>query len=169
MKSEKREVPLKNYFIALLVVLGVVLLTIYFKASYNLKEELSFSQSVLSRTIGEIKYDEIDNVFLEVNGDYFIYISYSRNAEVNRLEKKLKEIIINQELQNNFYYLNVSDMNEKNLIMELNQKLNLTKEKINKLPTILYYEDGVFKDLITSDNDDLISVDEIKDLINEMK
>lgn len=170
MKKEKRDVPLKNYIIALLIVLGVVILTFYIKKTYDLSEERNLSQSILSRIIGEIKYDEIDNVFLEINGDYFIYISYSKNSEISAFEKQLKNLIVNNDLQNNFYYLNVNDeKKDDNLIKDLNNKFKLNNKKIDYIPAILYYENGDFKDLITSKKDQIITINDVSNLIKEMK
>lgn len=170
MEKEKRDIPLKNYIIALLIVLGTVFLAFYIKKSYEISRVRNSSQSVLSRVIGEIKYDEIDNVFLEINGSYYIYISHLSNDEIVILEEDLKELIATHDLQNNFYYLNVNDKNNNaNLIKNLNNKFKLEAKKINYLPTVLYYEDGEFKDLITSSKNKTITIEEIKTLVGEIE
>ncbi len=170
MEKEKRDIPLKNYIIALLIVLGTVFLAFYIKKSYEISRVRNSSQSVLSRVIGEIKYDEIDNVFLEINGSYYIYISHLSNDEIVILEEDLKELIATHDLQNNFYYLNVNDKNNNaNLIKKLNNKFKLEAKKINYLPTVLYYEDGEFKDLITSSKNKTITIEEIKTLVGEIE
>ncbi len=153
-KDSLRKVPLKNYAIAFLVLLGIVIVTFYIKKVYELSVENKLSQSVLSRLVGEVKYDEVENVLLEKTSDYFIYISYTSNKDTYNLENELKDIISKYEIEANFYYLNVTnDLEETNFIANLNTKLGSNIGSINSLPVILYYQNNTLKDYISSYND----------------
>ena len=117
-KEKKREVPLKNYIIGLLIIIAVFLVTWYAKKTYEISMQNKLSQSVLSRVVGEIKYDETDNVLLEKSANYFIYISYANDKKTYDLEKQIKSTISKYEIQDNFYYLNVTDEMEKDNFIE---------------------------------------------------
>ncbi len=154
MEVKKREVPLKNYVIAVLILIAIVVVFLYAKKTYELNVQNKISQSVLSRLVGEINYEETDSVFLDKNTNYFIYISYPSDKKTYNLEKELKKAIAKYEIEDNFYYLNVTDEMEKdNFIERLNNKLNASIGSTNSLPVILYYQDNKLKAYLSSYND----------------
>jgi len=149
--KELREVPLKNYFIALLVVLAIVIVVLYAKRTYELNTEKKLSQSVLSRVVGEIKYKEISNALGEKSTNYFVYISYVNDENIYNLEIKLKKLIANYELQDNFYYINVTDeLNDTDLISNLNTKFKINLSDKTNIPLVLYYQAGNLKSILKS-------------------
>ncbi len=165
MLEKKREVPLKNYVIAVLILVAIVVVFIYAKKTYELSVQNKISQSVLSRLVGEINYEETDDVFLDKNADYFIYISYANDKKTYNLEKDLKKVIAKYEIQDNFYYLNVTDEMEKdNFIERLNNKLNANIGSTNSLPVILYYQDNKLKSYLSSYND-LFKIKDFENLL----
>lgn len=156
--KEKRKVPLKNYFIAFLILLGILIVTLYAKKTYELTNEKRLSQSVLSRVVGEIKYNEISSALVEKSANYFIYIGYVNNEDIYNLEVKLKKIIANYELQDNFYYINVTDeLADPDLITNLNIKFNLNLNNQNNIPFILYYQNGHLKSMLKSSDGKLFN------------
>ncbi len=146
MKNEpKRSIPKKNYIKAILLFVGVVALVLYARQIFLLRTENDLNQSSLSRVIGEVKYEEISNVFVETSFSYFVYINNTSSKEIQEFENKIKTYIVNNDLQNNFYYLNVTDRSDdNNLIGDLNKRLK-TNNKIATLPTIVYFEDGEYR------------------------
>ncbi len=156
--QEKRKVPLKNYFIAFLIVLGILIVTLYAKKTYELNNEKMLSQSVLSRVVGEIKYKEISSALVEKKANYFIYVSYVKSKDTYDLEVKLKKLIAAYELQDNFYYINITDeLTDTNLITNLNIKFNLNLSNPNNIPFILYYQNGSLKSILKSSDDKLFN------------
>ncbi len=159
---KKREIPLKNYFISLIIVIGVVLLTFYIVKVYKISEEMRLSESVLSRTIGEVKYEEIDSVLLEKADSYFIYLSYPGDKEVYETEKELKDLITVYDLQDHFYYINITDEIDDELVAKINKDFNLKKDnKIKNLPSILYYKEGKL-DKTFNKATDVFTLDDLK-------
>lgn len=165
VKNDKREVPLKNYFITLFVVLAVVTVSLYVKKTYEINEAKKLSQSVLSRLVGEVKYNEIDNVLTEKVTDYFLYLGYVNNKDVYNLETKMKKVISDYEIQDNFYYINVTEeLNNDSFVNNLNNKLKLNISSVDSLPIILYYQAGKLKTTVTSKNG-LFTVNDFKDVL----
>ena len=152
MKNEtKRSIPKKNYIKAVLLFIGVVGVVLYARQIILLREENNLNRSSLSRVIGEIKDEEITNVFVETSSSYFVYINNTNSKEIQEFEEKIKNYIVNNDLQNNFYYLNVTERNEdESLISDLNKKLK-TNTKINVLPTIIYFKDGEYQNQYSID------------------
>ncbi|HOP66058.1 MAG TPA: hypothetical protein PLX66_03495 [Bacilli bacterium] len=162
---KKKKIPVKNYVIAFFTLLIVVIVVLYAKKTYEINRANKLSQSVLSRVVGEAKYNEIDNVLAEKTDDYFIYISYVNNEDIYNLENKLKKVVSDYELQDNFYYINVTEeLGNNNFISELNNQFNLKLTSVNDLPIILYYQAGNLKTIITS-KAKLITDSNFKDLL----
>ena len=135
----------------------------------NIYKANKLSQSVLTRVIGSIGYDDIDNTMNEMTSDDFIIISFVKSEDSRKIEKNLKKIIIDNDLQNNTYYLDVTDkMLEDDYLDELNEKFKLTgSNKIDGLPTILYYKDGKFIKKVTHANKGKTLDELFQELIDE--
>ena len=70
-------------------------------------------------------------------------------------------------LNDSFYYLNVTSIKEANdLIEQVNEALHLEEKKINKVPTIIYFKDGKVVDMITREDDSLITSSDLEKLLD---
>ena len=106
----------------------------------------------INRYVSEISYKELDTYLLEPASNTFVYITYTGNENIYKLEKSLKKLINNYNLSNNFIYVDISEeIANNNFIDNLNKKIN-SNSKIEKLPVILYYKDGVLTDKLETKN-----------------
>lgn len=168
--KNERFIPIKNYVIALGIVVAAVLLTIYGFAWYNVLKEGKVSQSylvkekVISNEIQSL--DEVEAIFAEVPDEYFIYISYTGSEEIYNMEKELKKVINKYELNDQIYYLNVTEIKEKDdYIDKINKSLNL-EEKVTQVPTIIYIKEGKVVDIIKRSDDNMMNVGDFQKLLD---
>lgn len=159
-KNNVKSLPLKKIFITLLIVLGIILLTLYFYKWHQVKQDEKYLKSYLisTSTINLEMNDisEINTVLSESPSYYFIYISYTKDEDTYNLEKELKPIITEYDLRNNFYFINVTDIKDKNSNYkeDIAKELGIDKNKINNVPVILYFKDGkLARDGVTNAND----------------
>lgn len=154
-----------NYFLLMFVVILIALICIKL---YNYSQK-NISQSDLSNNIGAIKIGDLDNTISEFAGDDFIYISYKSDADIQKFESKLNKIIVTNNLQNNFYYLDVSELNNSdNLLGDLNEKFALSgNKKIKNLPVIIYFHNGTLKQVLSSHDNKLLNTDSLVQLLDE--
>ena len=130
VKKNERYIPLKNYVLAAVVVVVMILLTLYGFAWYNVLRENRVSTSYLVKEkiiSNEIQsLEEVSDVFSEAPNSYFIYISYTGSEEIYNMEKDLKKVINDYSLNDSVYFLNVTSIkDEKNYIEKINKTLNL--------------------------------------------
>ena len=157
----------KDYLVKIGLVILLILILIYSYMWYRVKEQEKYQTSYLisSNTISNemTEINEIDAVLSETPNDYFVYISYTKDQKIYNLEKDLKPIITNYDLHNNFYYLNVTDIQDKNnkYLKDIASKLNIAPSKLPKVPIILYFSDGK---LVT---DGVYTAKEFKNLLEE--
>ena len=146
-KKKDNSIPFKNYVVATAVVVGCGLLCLYAYRWVKVFNEKKISTSYLveTKTINnEITgLDNVEEIFAEAPDNYFIYISYTGEEEIYNMEKKLKTLIDEYKLNDEFYYINVTSIKDKtNYIDQLNTKLHLEDTKITNVPTIVYVENG---------------------------
>ena len=147
IKKNEKFIPTKNYFVALALVLAAIFLTWYGFAWNKVRQENKVSVSyfvknnVITKEIDSL--EELDSIVQEAPEKYFIYIGYTGDENVYNLEKQLAPIIKEYELNDSFYYLNVTKIkNEDNYVDKINEKLGLTDVKVTNVPTVIYFVDG---------------------------
>jgi len=168
--KNERYIPLKNYVLAVVIVIVVCLLAWYAFAWYNVLQESKVSTSylieekVISNEINDL--NAVESTFLEVPDTYFVYVSYTGSESIYNMEKDLKDVIKEYNLSDIFYYLNVTSIkDEDNYIDLINESLNLEDRKITSVPTILYYKDGKLVDMISRD-DNIMNVGDFQKLLD---
>ncbi len=147
-KIKYRNQTAKKYLAMLCIILAIIFLALYFNKWNTIKEQEKYYNSYLisTNTISLEMNDinEINSVLSETPNYYFLYISYTNDEDVYNLETKLKPLIDEYQLQNNFYFLNVTDIKKenKNYKEDIANTLNINKNIISKVPIILYFKDG---------------------------
>lgn len=174
--KNERFIPTKNYVLAFVIVVVIILLTWYSFAWYNVFQEKKVSESylikekVISNEITNL--NSIEDVFSEAPDSYFVYVSYTGTKEIYNIEKKLQAVINDYNLNDSIYFLNVTEMkNDENYIEELNKALKLDNIKIEKVPTIIYFKEGKAVGITSRNDDNMIDDNDFKQLldINDFK
>ena len=149
-KIENRFIPIKNYYIAAFVFIAIILVTLYIFKWYEVKQSEKYRESYLvtteTITLEINEENELKQVFLEAPEEYFVYIGYRNDKNVYNLERELKPIIEDYNLKDIFYYVDATELkNDKDYINMLNKTLKLNDEKINKIPTIIYFYENDYE------------------------
>lgn len=172
---DKMKKSSKNYIIAGVIFLAVILITLYIFKWYNVVNEEKISKSylisngIITNEINSI--DELEAVFSESPSEYFLYISYTNNQKIYDMEIDLKKVINKYNLQDKFYYLNVDTIKEDNDFLDkLNNALGLTEKKVTTIPTILYFKDHQLVDeKILLTNNSSIKIDDLKKFLEKLE
>lgn len=169
-KDEKRYIPLKNYYIAAFILIVIILITLYSFKWYQVKEDEKLRESYLvtteTVTLEINDFDELKQVFAETPEEYFVYIGYRNNRDVYNLEKDLKKIIDDYNLKDFFYYVDATDlMKEDEYLNKLNSNLNLTKDKLEKVPSIIYFSKEGYE-IIKRDDKNMIKAADLGKLLD---
>lgn len=165
---KKEKVNVRKYVNYVLTMVAIVLVAVILVKMYNTYRDNKLGESVFARMAASIQYDDIENTMSEMSTDSFILISYVKNEKVNAFEENLKKSIVDHELQNNFYYLDATNMMlEKDYIDDLNAKFSLKDHnEIEELPAIIYYKNGKLMKTISSTEEELLSADDFDKLLD---
>lgn len=136
-KDKLREVPLKNYIYLFLILLGSILLLFYIYRWYDTYNQNKLNTSIMNEYLTVINYNELDNYIIE-NKDAIIYVSVLGNEDINRFERKFKNIITENHLKNSILYLDITNENKEKII----KKLQIEE----KFPYLVVYTNGQITD-----------------------
>lgn len=144
-----RDIPKKNYFILLIMMLLVITITIALMNIYNNRIKKT---SIMYNYLSEIKENDLDAYLIE-NPNIIIYMADKYDLSNSQIEKKLKKQMIKNNINDYFVFLNLND--NINFINQLNEKYqgNIVK----KLPVVVVFEDGKIKESFNDLNDTSIT------------
>lgn len=139
---KEKNIPLKNYILLSVILIISVVLVIYFYMWYGTYEENRLNSSIMDKYLTVINYNELDNYLVE-NNDVVIYISKLEDNDIRAFEKKFKNVIDYNSLNNKILYLNLTNEIKNNKLYE-NIK---AKYGISDLPSIVIYRNGLIYDV----------------------
>lgn len=170
IQKNERFIPLKNYVIAIFIVLLAIGATWYAFAWHNAirDNKVSTSYLVKEKILQEINdISEASSVFSEAPSSYFVLVSYTGDEKVYNMEKELKDIIKDNDLSDKMYYLNVTSIkDEENYIDRINEELNLTDRKISQVPSVVYVKDGKAVDIVSRSDNNMMSSGDFQKMLD---
>lgn len=147
VRYKMREIPKKNYFYLLLLVIITVILTLAFFNLY--KNYANEKKSFMSQNLTNINSLDLNGLLIE-NSLLFVYVDDKYDNKDNELEEKLfKELKKNDVTKNFVFYDNTNVKNQKALMNKY--KLDIKNKKM-----ILVFEENrlVLKHVLKDDVED---------------
>lgn len=146
-----RKIPVKNYFILLIMLFGVVVVTFAGKNYYNnnLKKVSS-----LYKYANHMDRDDLKE-YLGESSSLVIYVADKYDLNNEDAEELLKDKIVELNLYNNFIYVDSRVFND-NFLDYFNSTYN-TNLNIDNLPTMIIYDDGIVENMYYNLNPDTIN------------
>ena len=160
-----RKVPKGNYMILGGVAILVICACFAFYNVYNIIQDAKISKSPLATK--EVKLEDLNETSKDIGADQFLFISYTQNETVYGNEKGIKKILSKYNLLDNVMYLDVTDfIDDEKTIDKINEDLKLGDTlKVEKVPAIIYYKDGVATKTIDS-KDHILHPGDIQQIID---
>ena len=142
-----RKVPMKNYFILILLLLITVGVVFFIKDIYQSHDDKKYV-SIMNCFITEVKLDDLTDYTLE-NSPVVIFISDKNNSSLSVSENKYKDLLAEYDLQSLFVYLNVSN-NKEDILKKFNEKYQINLDD-KALPIIVVIDEGRAVDLYSKE------------------
>ena len=109
-----RTIPRKNYILLGIILLITGIIVWYAGNFYVHYREQELNKPILNTYLKEIRIDEIDN-YLTENPSMAIYIGHLQDEKLRDFEIKLLAKLNSYTVNDDFLYLNVTDVNTANL------------------------------------------------------
>lgn len=138
-----KKIPTKNYVILFGIAVLIVCGCFAFYNVYNEVKDNNISSSPLSTH--QVLYEDLTDTTVEMNADTLLLVSYVQDESVHNNEKEIRKMLNKKNLLDNVLYLDVTEYKDQDdFINELNKTLKLEKKlKIDKIPAVIYYKDGI--------------------------
>ena len=154
-----RKIPTKNYVIAGIIVLVILVFSFFGYRCFKSYQEKMWNEGYFYREKfdgKEIKYNELAESVNKMSGNSFVLINYLGKEETYDLEKGVLTLINDYHLKENFYYLNISKTNESS--SEIQKELNQLFEtnRIQNLPVVLFLKEGKLVDLAVREDKQIL-------------
>ena len=142
-----REVPLKNYLILGLVFVLTIGILFYINEWAKTIEKEKLSKSIISEVVNSIKETELETMLLE-NPDSIVYTSILGNRNIQKFEKKFKDVIQKNDFVTDIVHLDFTEANkDKSVRQKFLRQYNINGESITNLPNIMVFKGGKLYDI----------------------
>ena len=154
-KEDTRKIAPKNYAIYGILCILTVILVFYLSMWYETRQDYYKNNSIISELLAEINKHELSSYTLE-NPNSIIYVASSKDEQIKQFEKKLKKLILNNEITNQMVYLDISQDYNKGLKDEI-KALSSNDLKINNFDvddgiSFIIFENGNVKAILHKDS-----------------
>lgn len=166
--KDKRVVPIKNYYILAIIAIVTIGFVFYLVDWYQNSQENKPGVSVLSGTVSEVKSDELSNYLLD-NPNIVIYLASSKDENNKGFEKKLKKYLLDEEISNEFVYLDINEIKDKAFYNEFvnnyyDEDLKNKNISLDYFPNMVLVKDGKVKDVLIK-YDSSIKINEVEEFL----
>lgn len=169
----KKEIPVKNYLILVLVFLLTVVGVFYAREWYNTSKIYYAQNSVLKDVVREIKSEELSNYVLE-NQKFILYVASGQDDRIKDFENDFKNLIQDMDLNENILYMNLDEVNTDefyNLLKTDYAETDKIKSQISSdsLISMYVFSDGKIVTVLNDVNE--YSIDRLENIMTrwEMK
>lgn len=168
MTTNKRNIPIKNYFILALIIVITALVVIYSCAWYKQYTETSEVTPIITSTLREVREDNLD-IVLKERDVAIMYMCTTNEVICRSFEKSFSEYINDNNLQDDIMYLNLGyDTDENNLLERVYDKYksdDLVK-KVHDYPTLVIFKDGKIVDVLSSSAKNKITIKKVEEFLD---
>lgn len=145
---EKKKI---NYIVLLIIIIVACLVMVLIGSLNKIIDNNKNKKSYIVIKVDSYSLEKIGEVYEKLSNNSFLYLSYVGDKRIYNLEKDLYKTLKKSKIVNSFIYVDCTDnINDKKIVGNLNDKLNIITDNQIVLPAIIYYKDNKPVDYIDS-------------------
>ena len=152
----KREIPVKNYVILILVFLVTIVAVFYVRDWYNTTKNYYAQNSVMTKVVREIKSEEISNYILE-NQRFILYVSSGHDSGIKNFEDDFKNLIQSLDITDDVLYMNLDGVNSESFYDLLKNNYvrnsNIKNQIVDSNSSLYLFTDGKVSGVLNNVSD----------------
>lgn len=165
-KDTLKAIPKKNYIIVIAIFAITIILVFFLRSWYISYQDYAKTIPVLKGVISEIRYNEVHN-YINDNQTAILYMGVADDEDCRNLEVDLKKIIQKRHLKDKIVYFNITDVQDKDLLLkEINDKY-IVNDKIYSYPAIMLFEDGKIVDFKSRNASNNLLISDVEQILDE--
>lgn len=165
-KKELRNIPTKNYIIAIIMFLGLFALLYYLTSWHKVVVNYEEDKPVIRGTLPEITNDELEH-FVQENPNAIIYLCTASAKKCRSFEDKFKTYVKDNSLEEVITYLNLSGTDTLTFTDKFNVKYKYKKRLKNNYPAFIAFSEGRVVDVLQGKEKEEIKIKEVKEFIED--
>ena len=161
------------YFAGILAMSFILLAAMFEIALFYSYDKLHNSYLLTTSVIDKshnVSLKDAKETFSKLDGNYFIYVSYTGDTNIYNLEKRMKNLINKYNLNDRFYYVNTDDYTFSDYYIEfINNYLGMKDAFVVKVPTIIYVNrdnEVTYSNIITRNDDEIMNIGDFQKLLD---
>ena len=160
--EKKRNKVINNYIILIIIFCSCIGLTLYFCKWYEVYNNYKKETPILSGTITEITYDDLDHYVVDAS-NVIVYMCIPEDDNCRNFEKKFKKYIKKKELGEDIVYLNLSGLDSSQFLNDFNTKYNYKFKLRGYYPTLISFRNGKVDDMLQGNEKRTITISKVED------
>lgn len=167
MKSKDKSIPVKNYVILGIIIIVTLLACMYIFAWCKQYEDNKVTTPVITSTIREVEYNNLDSVLRE-RDVLIMYMCTTSEGVCRSFEKKFASYIKDNNLTEEIVYLNLGfEKDDTGLLNKVynNYKSDTLVKKMYEYPTIVIFNQGKIVDVLSSNAKDKLNIKQVKEFL----
>lgn len=161
--DEKKSIPLKNYFILFLIILGTFLIVYYLYRWYDVYSDYQDDIPVIRDTLLEVSEEEMYH-YIQESSTTVVYLCTSEDTACRNFEKNFKKLIERDSLKEYITYVNLTHVDKQKFMDSFNERYHYKKE-LQNYPALIVFDSGNVVDMLQEKKDNKISISDVKSLL----
>ena len=162
--KEEKKIPLKNYFILLMLFSLCIGLVLYFCRMYQVYDEEQKKVPVIQGRLSEIYQEDLDHLILE-NPTMVIYMCTSNDSVCRDFEKSFIKLLKKNDYSNEIIYLNLTGQDVDSFIDSFNERYSYKTKLTNNYPSFVLFEDGEVQGILQGNEKKSITISKVRQFL----
>lgn len=162
--KEEKKIPLKNYFILLIIFSLCIGAVLYLSRIYQVYDEEQKKVPVIQGRLSEIYQEDLDHMILE-NPTIVLYMCTSIDSVCRDFEKSFIKLLKKNDYRNEIIYLNLTGYNIDSFIDSFNKNYSYKTKLTKNYPSFVLFEDGEVKGILQGNEKKSITISKVKQFL----
>ena len=162
MKKNKKEIPIKNYIILIILFVCTISILYFITEKYEAYKEYEKRTPVIADTLHEISTDEFSHYVTE-NPSVVLYMCVANEDVCRDYETSLKKLVKQKGIEDSITYVNLTNVNIDEFVSNFNSTYPYKKPLTTSYPAFVILKDNEVVDILQGTSDKPLTIEKTED------
>ena len=164
MKKNKKEIPVKNYIILIILFACTIFILYFITEKYEAYKEYEKRTPVIADTLHEISTDEFSHYVTE-NPSVVLYMCVANEDVCRDYETSLKKLVRQKGLEDSITYVNLTNANIDEFVSNFNNTYPYKKSLTTSYPAFVIFKDNEIVDILQGTSTKPLTISKTEDFL----